>query len=51
MRGLRGRARAERVGGGRGSRGAEREGGKVELQKAGGEGRRKKGVERDGIRD
>ena len=38
-----------RVGGGRGSRGEGREG-KGELLKAGGEGKREKGVERDGIR-
>ena len=38
------------LGGGRGNRGEGREG-KAELQNAKSDGRRKKGVERDGIRD
>ena len=51
MRGLGGgRVRDERVEGGRGSSGEGREG-KVELSKAGREGRRKKGVEKDDTRE
>ena len=50
MGGLRGKARDERVGGDSGSRREGRDG-KAKLPKAGGEERRKKGIERDGIRD